>query len=198
MWSQLTIQTVSRSESVACGLTMKRCMRPRQGQDPRRTVRVMPLPQEPCARCSRCVGAHPLWIAWYHKAALARMARYAPRTVTSTLHLATHLPLWQMIEPNLIAERSASPSALPCALPLDHASSPQFIQQPSITPFDTRRNDSSKGANHPMTIHSPGITHRTNQSIALPPISIPLHNVAKHTLCIDTITNTHPLLPTMS
>ena len=84
MWSRLTIRTVSRSKSMACGLTMKRCMGPRQGQNPRRTVRVMPLSQEPCARCSLCVGAHPLWIAWCHKAPLAGMGRCAPQTVTSS------------------------------------------------------------------------------------------------------------------
>ena len=84
MWSQLTIRTVSRSESVACGTTMKPCMRPRQGQNPRRTVRVMPLSQEPRARCSLCGGARPLWIAWCHKAALAGMGRCAPHTVTSS------------------------------------------------------------------------------------------------------------------
>ena len=170
MWSQLTIRTVSRSESVACGTTMKPCMRPRQGQNPRRTVRVMPLPQEPCARCSLCVGARPLWIAWCRKAALAGMGRCTPHTVTSTLHLATHLSLWQMIDPYLIAERSASPSAPPCALPLDYD--------------DT------------LTCHH--ASNQSLQSLALPPTSIPLHNLAKHTLCIDTITNTHPLLPTMS
>ena len=83
MWSHLTIRTASRSESVACGLTMKRCMRPRQGQNPRRTVRVMPLPQEPCARCSLCVGARPLWIAWYHKAALGSTGSYVPGVTSS-------------------------------------------------------------------------------------------------------------------
>lgn len=83
MWGQLTIRTVSRSESVACGLTMKRCMGPRLGQNPRRTVRVMPLPQEPCARCSLCVGARPLWIAWYHKAALGATGSYAPGVTSS-------------------------------------------------------------------------------------------------------------------
>ena len=83
MWSQLTIRTVSRSEYVACGPTMKRCMRPRQGQNPRRTVRVMPFPQEPCARCSLCVGARPLWIAWYHKAALGATGSYVPGVTSS-------------------------------------------------------------------------------------------------------------------
>ena len=83
MWGQLTIRTASRNESVACGLTMKRCMRPRQGQNPRLTVRVMPLPQEPCARCSLGLGARPLWIDWYHKAALGATGSYVPGVTPS-------------------------------------------------------------------------------------------------------------------